>query len=296
MRVTFQSTFRNGLFDVGNAAEKLATDSTRVSSGKQIQSPADDPGAFAGGVRERTEMATLDRYEKSGDSVNSRLSVVDSVLSDILTELEAAQSAGAAGRSTEITQAQRDATSLQITGIRDSIMRSLNTQYQGVYLFSGGQSNTAPYAAGPPISGYQGDNKVISVDVTRGRAVQVTFDGSQIAQGGAATDIFTTLTNLANAVKTGNMAGIDTGIAEVNAAHDRATTAQSVVGTDIAGLQEDHNRLDELKRAADSSRSKFEDANMAQSISAMQQSTQAYNAALAALGKAGQLSLLDYLQ
>ncbi len=296
MRVTFQSTFRNGLFDVSTAAERLATDSTRVSSGKQIQSPADDPSAFAGGVRERTEMATLDRYVTSGDSVNSRLSVVDSVLSDMLSQLEAAQSAGAAGRSTVITQAQRDATSLQITGIRDAIMRSMNTQYQGVYLFSGGQSTTAPYNAGPPVSSYQGDGSVISVDVTRGRSVQVTFDGSMIAQGGAANDIFTTLTNLANAVKTGNMTGIDSAIAEVNAGHDRVTTAQSVVGTDIAGLQEDHNRLDELKRAADSRRSKFEDANMAQSISAMQQSTQAYNAALAALGKAGQLSLLDYLR
>jgi flagellar hook-associated protein 3 FlgL len=296
MRVTFQSTFRNGLFDVSNAAEQLATKSTQVSSGKKMQAPADDPGSFAGGVRERTEMATLDRYITSGDSVGSRLSVVDSVLSDIITEVEAAQSAGAAGRSTVITQAQRDATSLQITGIRDSIMRSLNTQYQGVHLFSGGQSSTSPYAAGPPISGYQGDANVISVDVTRGRAVQVTFDGSEIAQGTAANDIFTTLTNLANAVKTGNMAGIDASIVEVNAAHDRATTAQSKVGTDIAGLTEDHNRLDELKRAADSRRSQFEDANMAQSISAMQQSTQAYNAALAALGKAGQLSLLDYLR
>jgi flagellar hook-associated protein 3 FlgL len=296
MRVTFQSTFRNGLFDVSNAAERLATNSTQVSSGKKMQAPADDPGAFAGGVRERTEMATLDRYITSGDSVGSRLSVVDSVLSDIITEIEAAQSAGAAGRSTVITQAQRDATALQITGIRDSVMRSLNTQYQGVHIFSGGQSNTAPYAAGPPISSYQGDANVISVDVTRGRSVQVTFDGSGIAQGSAANDIFTTLTNLANAVQSGNMAGIDASIAEVNAAHDRATTAQSRVGTDIAGLAEDHNRLDELRRAADSRRSKFEDANLAESISAMQQSTQAYNAALAALGKAGQLSLLDYLR
>jgi flagellar hook-associated protein 3 FlgL len=296
MRVTFQSTFRNGLFDVGSAAEQLAARSTQVSSGKRIQAPSDDPAAAAGGIQERTEMATLDRYIASGDSVNSRLSVADSVLTDVIKAVEEAQSAGVAGRSTILTQTQKDAISGQIRGIRDSIMRSMNTAYQGVYLFSGGQSNTPPYAAGPPISAYQGDASIISVDVTRGRAVQVTFNGSDITQGSATNDIFTTLTNLADAVQTGNMAGVDSALLEVNAAHDRGTTAQSKVGTDLASLTEDRGRLSELRRAADSRRSQFEDANLTEAISGMTQSTQAYNAALGALAKAGQLSLLDYLR
>jgi flagellar hook-associated protein 3 FlgL len=296
MRVTFQSSFRNGLFDVNQAAERYATKSEQVSSGKRMQSAADDPSAFSGGIRERTEMATLDTFIASGDNANSRLSVADSVLSDFIKEIESAQSAGAAGRSTVLTQAQRDATALQIRGLRDSMLSSLNTQYQGIYLFSGGQSNTPPYSAGPPISGYQGDANVQSVDVARGRAVQVTWNGQTITQGSAANDVFTTLTNLANAVQTGNMTGIDTALQEVNAAHDRATAAQSTVGADIAGLAEDRSRLDALRRAADQRRSKFEDANLAEAISGAAQGQQAYQAALTALGKAGQLSLLDYLK
>jgi flagellar hook-associated protein 3 FlgL len=296
MRVTFQSTFRNGLFDVNNAAEQYAAKSEQVSSGKRIQAPADDPSAFSGGVRERSEMAALDTFISSGDSASSRLSVADSVLSNVISTIESAQSAGAAGRSTVLTQAQRDATALQIRGLRDSIMSTLNTQYQGIYLFSGGQSNTPPYSAGPPASGYQGDANVQSVDVARGRTVQVTWDGSQVTQGTATNDIFTTLTNLADAVQTGNMAGIDADIKEVNAAHDRATAVQSTIGADIAGLTEDRSRLDALRRAADTRRSQFEDANMAEAISGSSQSQQAYQAALAALGKAGQLSLLDYIK
>ena len=62
MRVTFQSTFRNGLFDVNQAAERYADKSQQVSSGKRMQSAADDPSAFSGGIRERTEMATLDTF------------------------------------------------------------------------------------------------------------------------------------------------------------------------------------------------------------------------------------------
>jgi flagellar hook-associated protein 3 FlgL len=222
--------------------------------------------------------------------------VADSVLSDLISEIEAAQSAAAAGRSTVLTQAQRDATALQIRGLRDSMLQSLNTQYQGIYLFSGGQSNTPPYSAGPPVSAYQGDANVQSVDVARGRSVQVTWDGSQVAQGSATTDIFTTLTNLANAVQTGDMAGIDSGIQDVNAAHDRVTAVQSTVGADIAGLTDDRSRLATLRRAADTRRGQFEDANMAEAISGAAQGQQAYQAALAALAKAGQLSLLDYIK
>jgi flagellar hook-associated protein 3 FlgL len=296
MRVTFQAPFRNGLFDVNNANEAYQAKSAEVSSGKRMQAPADDPSAFSGGIRERSEMAALDTFISSGDNASSRLSVADSVLSDLISEIESAQSAGAAGRSTVLTQAQRDATALQIRGLRDSMMESLNTQYQGIYLFSGGQSNTPPYAAGPPISGYQGDAKVQSVDVARGRSVQVTWDGSQVAQGSATNDIFTTLTNLATAVQSGNMTGIDSALVEVNAAHDRVTAVQSTVGADIAGLTDDRSRLATLRRAADNRRSHFEDANMAESISGAAQGQQAYQAALAALAKAGQLSLLDYIK
>jgi flagellar hook-associated protein 3 FlgL len=296
MRVTFQSTFRNGLFDVNQAAEQLATRSREVSSGKRVQTPSDDPIGAAGAVREHAEMATLDKYIAADSSTNSRLSVTDSVLSDVITQIEAAQSAGVAGRSTILTQTQRDAISNEIRGVADSIQKSMNTQYQGVYLFSGGQSTTPPYNAGPPVSAYQGDSQVQYVDVARGRQVQVTFDGGSIVQGSAANDLFTSLTNLANAVQTGNMPGVDSALAEVNAAHDRVQTAQSGVGTNLAALADDQSQLGDLRRAADARRSKFEDANMTESISGMTQSTQAYNAALAALAKAGQLSLLDYVK
>ncbi len=47
-----------------------------------------------------------------------------------------------------------------------------------MYLFAGGRSTTPPFAAGPPISAYQGDSNETYVDVTRGRAVQVTYDGA----------------------------------------------------------------------------------------------------------------------
>jgi flagellar hook-associated protein 3 FlgL len=296
MRVTFSSTFRNGLLDVNDAAERLHTRTREVSSGKRIQVPSDDPSSMASAINEHSEMGVLDQYVRRNDSVEARLTIADSALSDIIKQITIAQGKGAAGRNTVLNPTQRQAIAGEIRGTRDAILRGINTSYNGIYLFSGGQSSTPAYAAGPPISAYQGDAQAMSLDVTRGRAVQATFNGQAILQGSAASDVFQTLTDLADAVENGNMSAIDTGLAELQQHFDRANTAQSRLGIDLASLADDRARTQELRRAADKRRSQLEDANLAESISGMQQADQAHRAALQALSTAGRLSLMDYLK
>jgi flagellar hook-associated protein 3 FlgL len=172
----------------------------------------------------------------------------------------------------------------------------VNTSYRGMYLFSGGQSLTPPFAAGPPISPYQGDSSVQSVDVARDRSVQVSFDGGAILQGSAPADVFQTLEALATAVQTGNMAGIDQGLANVSQAFDRVTNAQTQIGIEMARLPEDRARLVTQRQAANARRSSVEDANLAESIAAMTQADAAHRAALGALATVGRQSLMDYLK
>ena len=296
MRVTFSSTFRNGLLDVNTAAERLAERTRQMSSGKLLHAASDNPSAMASSITEHTEMGVLDKYVKQNDSVESRLTVADSALTDIIKQITAAQGRGVGGRSTVLTQTQRQALAQEIRGSRDAILRGINTSFNGMYLFAGGRATTVPYAAGTPISAYQGDNRETFVDVTRGRAVKVTFDGQAIMQGSAANDLFETLTNLADAVENGNMGGIDAAMVELNAAFERVTTAQSSIGIELASLADDRSRTTELRRAADKRRSALEDANLAESISEAEAAEQAHRAALSALSTAGRLSLMDYLK
>lgn len=296
MRVTFSSTFRNGLIDVNEAEERLATRTREMSSGRRLHAPSDDPGSMASTINEHTEMGVLDQYVRRNDSVEARLTIADSALSDIIKQITTAQGNGAAGRNTILSPTQRQAIAQQIRGTRDAIVRGINTSYNGIYLFSGGQSTTPAYAPGPPISGYQGDSRTQNVDVTRGRAVQATFDGGAILQGSASIDVFQTLSNLADAVETGDMSGIDAGLSELGLAFDRANAAQARLGIDLASLAGDRERTEELRRAADKRRSQLEDANLAEAISGVQQADQAHRAALQALSTAGRLSLMDYLK
>jgi flagellin-like hook-associated protein FlgL len=101
---------------------------------------------------------------------------------------------------------------------------------------------------------------------------------------------------VAVAVQSGNMAGIDQGLADMGQAFERVTNAQTQVGLELARLPEDRARLDTQDRAADARRSSAEDANLAASSSAATQADAAHRAALSALANLGRLSLMDYLK
>jgi flagellar hook-associated protein 3 FlgL len=296
MRVTFNSVFRNSLYDINRTAEDTARRQREVSSGKRIEVASDDPSAMSTAILEKAETATIDQYIQANDSVESRLMVVDTVMSDVIRQITTAQSKAAAGRSSILTPTQRTALAGEIRQSAAAILTAVSTQYRGMYLFSGGQSTTPPYNAGPPISPYQGDANVMSIDVSRNKSVQSTFDGGAILQGASPTDLLQALTTLANDVQSGNTVGIDAGMAELGQAFDRVTNAQTRVGLDLANLVDSRDRLDTLRRASDTRRSDAEDANLAEAISGMQQADQAHKAAMTAFATAGRLSLMDYLK
>ena len=86
-----------------------------------------------------------DRYREANDSVDSRLRVTDTVLSDIISSITTAQTKGASGRTTVLTAEQREAVALEIEGAKQAIFTAVNTSYRGIYLFAGADNTTAPY-------------------------------------------------------------------------------------------------------------------------------------------------------
>lgn len=292
MRVTFNTTYREGVEGIATAAARLAEWQRQVSSQRRVQRPSDDPAAAAAIIGERAEMASIDQFKETTDSVDARLHVVDSLLSDILSNLTAAQTTAAAGRTTILTPDQRKALALQMRGLRDNILMDVNGQYRGTFVFSGTAVRTAPFTkdASGTVQAYAGATRTQGLDIDRTRSVEVTLDG-----GSMMADLFPVMDALAAAIEAGDMAQVDAGLEGLQAAFERVTTAQSRVGVTLGDLDAHRMQLDAMRRASDQRRSSLEDANLAEAISRMQQAETAYRAALGALGTSGRLSLMDYL-
>lgn len=296
-RVTNNTLFRNSLRDIQSTAEAFARAQQQVASGKRLQQASDDPSSAVTGLRERAEISALDRYRQANDSVDSRLRVADTVLSDIISSITVAQTKAASGRTTVLTAEQREAVALEIEGAREAIFTAVNTSYRGIYLFAGADNTSPPYVkSGTTISAYQGDANVVQLDVSRTSSASVTVDGGNLLQGSAASDLFQTLDALAAAVRSGTMPGIDAGLAELNDAFNRVTSTQSRVGATLSALPGEKARLDELRRASDTRRSQAEEISLAEAISEMSRAQQAQQAAIAAAGTSQKTSLMDYLR
>ena len=103
MRTTFNSSFLQSAADLSRTSVELARRQREVSSGRRLNTASDDPSAASGSVREHSEMAALDRYDQTADTANSRLSVADSVLSDMLDQLTNAKTTILAAQGSPVT-------------------------------------------------------------------------------------------------------------------------------------------------------------------------------------------------
>jgi flagellar hook-associated protein 3 FlgL len=297
MRVTFNTAFRDSTDAIARNANELAARQREVSTGRRIHSPSDDPSGTASAIGERAEMAVTDRYRQAADSVVSRLSVVDSALSELADQTTAAKVAAMSAQGSIVSPMQREAAASRLEGIRDAVLSAMNTQFRGTYLFAGNEATTRPYEriAGA-ITAYQGGDAPIMVDVDRQTAVAVGMAGDAIMQGSDSEDLFAVLDGLIAAARSGDSDALQTGIDALGRATGRIASAQAHVGTDLADVDAHKQQLDTRRLGSVARLSSLEDANLAESISNMTKADTAYRAALGAVSATQQLSLLDYLK
>jgi len=297
MRTTFNSSFIISSSDLARTAEDLAKRQAEVSSGRRINKPSDDPSASSGAIHEHAEMAALDRYAQTADTANGRLSILDSVLSDMLNQLTTAKTTILNARGTNVTDTQRGALADQLTGLRDALLADYGTSFNGNYLFSGQAATTAPYSknSSGAVSSYAGTATTLSVDVDRNTSVTVSVSGDSVARGTDSQDIFAALDQAITDIRAGNAAGMAAAGAAVERAFGRATAAQTQIGTSMNAVEIHQGRVADLRRASESRADGLEKVNMADAITKMSQADTAYRAALGAIGNTGRKTLMDYL-
>jgi flagellar hook-associated protein 3 FlgL len=298
MRITAATIYRESSVSIERASERLLEFQRQVASGKRITRPSDDPAGAAASVGERGRIGGLEQYSRTADSVLSRLSVVDSALSDIIDRLTQAQVAVVSAQGSAKTPADREVAAQTLEGVRDAILSDLNTSFRGTHVFAGADSATPPFVVAPDgtVSPYQGSALEVGVDIGERRQVTIGFDGAAIAQGPAGVDIFGALDAAIAAARAGDGAGLAQALTDLGAAFERATTTQMRVGTSLAAIDAQRIQLSDRRLAGQTRVAALEDANLSEAITGMTQADAAYRAALGATGRMTQLSLMDYLR
>jgi len=298
MRLTFAATMSDVYDGIQNAGARMLTFQRQVSTGMRVTQPSDDPSAMAAAITEKGSMASYTQYTQAGDSAESRLTVADTILSDIIDKLSAARTTILSVQGSNTTPAQAQTGAQELGSLRDAVLEDLNTKFNGTYMFGGAAGTVRPYVknVAGAVQPYAGSTRQVSVEVDRGRSVTIAFDGSALAQGGDPADLFAAFQDAIDAALTGDADRLGVASGDLQRAFDRATQAQSSVGTDLRAITDHQGQLANASRASKARVSSLEEANMAEAITGLQQAETAYQASLGAAARTARLSLFDYLR
>jgi flagellar hook-associated protein 3 FlgL len=184
--------------DQSQANEQQLT--SELSSGVAITSISQNPTASGQNVLLLNQIQQDDSFTRSSNLVTGQLQVADSTLGSVVSELTQAISLATAANNGTMNASDVKSIGNQISGILNEVQSLANTNYQGQYIFSGGQTSTSPFSistgASPATTTYSGDNDVNYLETPNGQKIQLNVPGSQIFLGSGANSVFGALNNL----------------------------------------------------------------------------------------------------
>jgi flagellar hook-associated protein 3 FlgL len=199
MRVDpFYVTNLVGSLDQAQANEQQL--SAELSSGVSITSLSQNPTGSGENVLLLNQIQQDDSFTQSANLVTGQLQVSDSALGSVVTQLTQAISLATAANNGTMNPSDVKSVGNQISGILDEVTSLANTDYQGQYIFAGGQTSMAPFttstATSPAVTSYNGDQNVNYLESPNGQKIQLNLPGSQIFLGSKSNNVFAALNAL----------------------------------------------------------------------------------------------------
>ena len=199
MRVDpFYVTNLVGSLDQAQASEEQL--SSELSSGVSITSLSQNPVGSGRNVLLLNQIQQDDSFTQSSNLVTGQLQVADSALGQVVSQLTSAISAATSANNGTMNSSDLKTVAEQISGVLDEVTSLANSNYQGQYIFAGGQTTTTPFitstATSPAVTSYKGDENVDYFQSPNGQKIQLNVPGNQIFMGGGANSVFGALNSL----------------------------------------------------------------------------------------------------
>ena len=305
-RVTHQTVQRSSLANLQLNLNAMANLQARMSGGKVITKPSDDPGGTAKALELRADRRAAEQYARNIDNGIGWLSTVDTAIDTATTSLRRARDLTVQGaNSGSLSPAAREAIAVELEGIRDALLSQANGRYLGRSVFAGtsdaatafaGASGTPPYAYNGAATGTV--ERRIAPDTT----IRVDGDGAAVfgvgawdaAGPGTGGSVFGLLDQIASELR----AGVEVGarLNDIDARMESMLSQRAAVGTRYGALEaaQKANAMTvvELKGQI----AAVEDIDLAEVIVELQSQEVAYQAALGATSRVLQPSLLEFLR
>jgi flagellar hook-associated protein 3 FlgL len=294
MRVTPTIQDRNFLEDVNRLRSRQQKSQEEVSSGKTVNRLSDNPFAAAQSSNIMSAISANDQFTAANGQVRSQLELTDYALQSLNSSIDAAKNLAAQALAGTTTADSRQALATGVDGIRQQVLSLSNTKFNGTFLFAGTQTTTAPFVDTGGTVTYQGNDEAVYQRLDRTSVVKTNVTGQELFVDSPS--VFSVLDDLKTAILANDTATIKSRLNDLDTVSSRVNTTDAIVGSNMQLVDQVQSVLSDQSQALQQQDSNLTDANLAESISNLNLTSQALDVALNAQARIQQLSLLDYLR
>lgn len=277
----------------------------QLSSGYSVNQASDAPQEISDIFQSRADLAQVNQVTQNLTSVQTQVQTADSTLQTATQLLDQAISLGTQGATSTTTLSQQQSLATQVQNLQSEMVSLSNTQVDGVYIFSGDQTNSPSYQLDP--SSPTGVDQLINAQATQQIAdpTGITFQASLTAQqifdaqdsGGnpAPGNVFAALNSLNLALQSGDTNAISQAVGSLQTASSYLNQQLGFYGAVENRISTSLDLAQKFQTTDQTELSNMEDANVpAESLELTQTSTD-IDAAMAAEARMPTTTLFDYL-
>jgi flagellar hook-associated protein 3 FlgL len=313
MRVATDSYTNTMLNEFSVLKQQQINLQNQVATGLSVQAPSDNPAAMETTLDDLTSQATEQQYSSNISTAQAQANSVYSVLQSLQTITSQAKTITTEAGSGTNSQTDLNNYASEVGSLIQQALQLVNTQdpATGQYLFGGTNSGQQPFTATTDANGnvtgvtYEGNNSVNQTQVASGITVAVEVPGANTSGAGSyglitdsrtGADLFNHLIQLQQDLSSGDTSAI-TGADSKNLQNDEDNMTYQVANN--GNVQDRLDTASALASAQNTSLttsiSNASGADMVTTMTALNQTQAAYEAALQSSASIMQLSLVDFL-
>jgi flagellar hook-associated protein 3 FlgL len=312
MRVSNSIISQSFLNEVTQLEQQQNTLQTQASTGLKVTSPEDNPVVMTDVLTQQTENAANTSYQNNIALLQRQATTVGSAMNSLQTLTSQASEIAVNASSSTTSPTQLTAYASQIKALIQQAVAIANTQdANGNYIFSGTATNTKPFATTSNANGditavtYQGNTSVANSDIAPNSTVTAQVPGENntgsgpqglFADSRTGANLFNNLLTLQQDLTSGNTSAIaSTDAPALTTDDDHIINQISANGVMQSALTAAGNRATALATTIATTVSSETNADLAQTMTELDQTQTAFQAALESGTKIMSVSLLNFL-
>jgi flagellar hook-associated protein 3 FlgL len=293
MRVTQSILYDTYVKNILRMQESLYETGKKLSTGKDVNTPSDDPLRTSDILSSRSLLSNLVQYQRNIDSTFLYLGTAEETLSsvkDVLSRLQEITVSMATGTADAGVRANA---AIEVQGLFDQIVNLGNVQVDDKYVFSGYLTSTAAFDSS---GAYGGDTNKFNVKVDANSTITIGVNGGEVFKGvGGGIDVFQAVTDLITALNADDTANIQAAVGTLDTSFSQISDAEADIGGKVFRINAANSNVSDIELRTRLYISDIEDVDIVEAISKLQIGQVALDAALASASKVFSVNIFNYI-